>query len=51
MTATGLAYLREQFGGLDTPGVRLAIEALAGDVPADRVALVSRAYTNALSGL
>jgi len=51
VTATGLAYLREQFGGLDTPGVRLAIEALAGDVPADRVALVSRAYTNALSGL
>src|SRR3954469_12112852 len=25
VTATGLGYLREQFGGLDTPGVRLAI--------------------------
>ncbi|PRY42362.1 hypothetical protein [Umezawaea tangerina] len=51
VTATGLKYLREQFGGLDTPGVRLAVEALAGDVPADRVARVSRAYVTALRHL
>lgn len=51
VTAVGLRYLREQFGGLDTPGVRLAIGALAGDVPAGRIALVSRAYLNALNDL
>ena len=48
VTATGLGHLREQFGGLDTPGVRLAIAALAGDVPAERVARVSRAYVTLL---
>jgi len=51
VTAAGLRYLREQFGGLDTPGVRLAIDALAGDVPASRIALVSRAYLNVFSDL
>lgn len=48
ITSTGLRYLREQFGGLDTRGVRLAIDALAGDIPADRIRRVSRAYVNAL---
>ena len=51
VTETGLGYLREQFGGLDTPGVRLAVAALAGDVPADRIARVSRAYITAIDNL
>lgn len=48
VTDTGLRYLREQFGGADTPGIRLAIEALAGDVPAERIRAVAPAFVRVL---
>ncbi|MFE6613916.1 hypothetical protein [Amycolatopsis sp. NPDC057786] len=48
VTATGLAYLREQFGGADTAGVRLAIEALAGSVPENTIRAAAPAYVRAL---
>lgn len=44
----GLRYLRELFGGADTPGVRMAVESLAGDVPASRIRALSPAFTNHL---
>lgn len=49
VTSRGLQYLREQFGGPDTPGVRLAIAALAGAVPADRIRAVAPAYLRELA--
>lgn len=48
VTANGLKFLREQFGGPAAPGVALAIEALAGDIPAERIRLVAPAYIAAL---
>ncbi|WP_410605401.1 hypothetical protein [Amycolatopsis sp. lyj-90] len=48
VTATGLVYLREQFGGADTAGVRLAIEALIGSVPENTIRTVAPAYVRAL---
>ncbi|RSM82990.1 hypothetical protein DL991_03920 [Amycolatopsis sp. WAC 01375] len=48
VAATGLAYLREQFGGADTAGVRLAIEALAGSVPESTIRAAAPAYVRAL---
>ncbi|WP_409492803.1 hypothetical protein [Amycolatopsis sp. cmx-11-12] len=48
VTATGLAYLREQFGGADTAGVRLAIEALVGSVPENTIRAVAPAYIRVL---
>ncbi|SDN97594.1 hypothetical protein SAMN05421507_101900 [Lentzea jiangxiensis] len=51
VTKRGLDLLREQFGGPATPGVRLAIDALAGDIPADRIRLVAPAYVAVLDDL
>ena len=51
VTTNGLKYLHEQFGGPAAPGVRLAVEALAGDVPAERIRLVAPAYLAALNEL
>ncbi|WP_370970245.1 hypothetical protein [Amycolatopsis sp. cg9] len=48
VTAAGLAYLREQFGGRDAPGVRLAVAALAGAVPESTVRGFATAYVAAL---
>jgi len=47
----GLELLHEQFGGPATAGVRMAIDALAGDIPADRIRLVAPAYVAALEDL
>jgi hypothetical protein len=49
VTSTGLGYLWEQFGGPDAPGVRLAVAALGGDVPEQRVRAVAPAYVRTLS--
>jgi hypothetical protein len=51
VAATGLGYLREQFGGADTPGVRLAIQALEGDVPAERIRALAPAFISALQAV
>lgn len=51
VASRGLGYLRELFGGVDTPGVRLAVEALSGDIPAERVRAVAAAYIGALAHL
>lgn len=51
VTTIGLKYLRELFGGAAAPGVLLAAEALAGDVPAERIRLVAPAYITALNVL
>ncbi|MFD8491920.1 hypothetical protein [Amycolatopsis sp. NPDC059657] len=48
VTATGLRYLRRQFGGADTPGVRLAVDALAGTVPETRIRALAPAYVGVL---
>ncbi len=48
VTAMGLAHLREQFGGRDAPGVRLAVAALAGAVPESTVRNFAPAYVAAL---
>ncbi|MFE0021768.1 hypothetical protein [Amycolatopsis sp. NPDC059021] len=48
VTSSGLRHLRELFGGADTPGVRLAIEALAGDIPERRIRALAPAFVNAL---
>jgi hypothetical protein len=48
VTATGLTYLREQFGGRDTPGVRLAVSALAGAVAENTIRTFATAYIAAL---
>lgn len=51
VTTSGLKYLREQFGGPAAPGVQLAVDALAGDIPAERIRLVAPAYIVALDEL
>jgi hypothetical protein len=48
VAVTGLGYLRDQFGGADTPGVRMAIAALAGDVAERRVRTIMPAYVSRL---
>jgi hypothetical protein len=48
VTVTGLKYLREQFGGADVPGVRLAVTALAGAIPENRIRALAPAYIRAL---
>lgn len=47
-TSMGLGYLRELFGGPDTPGTRMAVESLAGDVPAPRIRALAPAFTDRL---
>ncbi|MFE9745678.1 hypothetical protein ACFYOT_12300 [Saccharothrix saharensis] len=44
----GLALLRALFGGADTPGVRMAVEALAGDLNAERIRALAPAYIRSL---
>lgn len=51
VAARGLMYLGELFGGVDAPGVRLAVEALAGDIPAERIRAVAPAYVGMLPRL
>ncbi|MEU8416454.1 hypothetical protein AB0C24_27005 [Amycolatopsis japonica] len=48
VATAGLIYLREQFGGADTAGVRLAVEALAGSVPESTIRAAAPAYVRAL---
>jgi hypothetical protein len=48
VTTTGLGYLHELFGGAEAPGVRLAVSALAGDVPAARIRALAPAFVRAL---
>lgn len=47
----GVALLRAQFGGADTPGVRMAVEALAGDLGAERVRALAPAFVRAVGGV
>ncbi|MFD0202043.1 MULTISPECIES: hypothetical protein [Saccharothrix] len=51
VTSIGLEYLREQFGRAEAPGVGMAVDALAGDIPADRIRGVAPAYIRALDRL
>ncbi|MFD1148935.1 hypothetical protein [Saccharothrix hoggarensis] len=44
VATAGVEMLGTQFGGADAPGVQMAVDALAGDVPADRVRLLAPAY-------
>lgn len=44
----GLKLLRSLFGAAATPGTNLAIQALAGDVPADRIRALGPAFVAAL---
>jgi hypothetical protein len=44
----GLALLHDLFGGADTPGVRMAVAALLGDVPAERIRLLAPAFISRL---
>ncbi|MFG2306721.1 hypothetical protein [Actinacidiphila glaucinigra] len=44
----GLGKLYELFGGAATPGVDMAVRALSGDVPEERVRVVAPAYVNRL---
>ncbi|WP_369243598.1 hypothetical protein [Streptomyces sp. R41] len=46
----GMQLLRTLFGAAATPGTNLAIQALAGDVPADRIRALAPAFVAALSG-
>lgn len=48
ITCQGLQYLHELFGGADTPGVRMAIRALAGGIPESRVRALAPAFTKLL---
>lgn len=47
-TSMGLRHLRELFGGPDTPGTRMAVESLAGDVPAPRIRALAPTFTDRL---
>lgn len=47
----GLQHLRNLFGGRATPGVNLAVEAHAGDIPEDTVRAVAPAYIARLNRL
>lgn len=51
VTATGLRYLREQFGGADAPGVRLAVSALGGAVSEGRIRTIAPSYIAGLPDL
>ena len=44
----GIKLLRELFGGARTPGVDLAFEAHAGDIPEDTIRTVAPAYIDRL---
>ncbi|MFE2548568.1 hypothetical protein ACFXGI_08475 [Streptomyces sp. NPDC059355] len=46
----GLAKLRELFGAPATPGVQMAVNALRGDVPEERIRTVAPAFTRRLTG-
>ncbi|WP_328613079.1 hypothetical protein OHS18_29280 [Amycolatopsis sp. NBC_00355] len=46
VATNGLRYLQQQFGGSDTPGVRMAIAALAGDADVAAIRRVMPAYVN-----
>ncbi|HVV20049.1 MAG TPA: hypothetical protein VHF06_11480 [Pseudonocardiaceae bacterium] len=48
VTATGLKLLRAEFGGPDTPGVRMAVQALAGAMPEARIRALAPAFIAAL---
>lgn len=48
VAANGLRYLRQQFGGADTPGVRMAVAALSGDAAEASIRAVMPAYVNLL---
>ncbi|MGW8719208.1 hypothetical protein ACWGNR_07870 [Streptomyces althioticus] len=47
-TRRGLELLRTLFGAAATPGTNLAIQALAGDVPAERIRLLAPAFVSEL---
>ncbi|MGW2612705.1 hypothetical protein ACWC4A_51955 [Streptomyces mirabilis] len=49
--AEGLKRLRDLFGGRAAPGVNLAVEAHAGDIPEDTIRTVAPAYIDRLSRL
>lgn len=40
----GMELLRTLFGAASTPGTRLAVQALAGDVPVDRIRQLMPSY-------
>jgi hypothetical protein len=48
IATTGLALLRDLFGGADTPGVRMATAALRGDVPEERIRALAPAFIRRL---
>jgi hypothetical protein len=48
VTSTGLVLLREQFGGADTAGVRMAVSALAGSVSEERIRALAPAFVSRL---
>ncbi|MGW2353647.1 hypothetical protein ACWCWB_33395, partial [Actinacidiphila glaucinigra] len=45
----GLEKLGEQFGGAATPGVNMAVRALSGDVPEQRIRTLAPAFTRRLT--
>jgi hypothetical protein len=49
LATKGLALLHDLFGGADTPGVRMAVAALRGDVPAERIRVLAPAFIRRLS--
>lgn len=49
VTVEGLSYLRDLFGRPRSQGVDMAVRALAGDVPEDRVRALAPAFVHALS--
>ncbi|MGX7825506.1 hypothetical protein ACTG9Q_10470 [Actinokineospora sp. 24-640] len=48
VASQGLAYLRDLFGGARTPGVEMAVRALAGSVPEQRVRALAPAFVGRL---
>jgi hypothetical protein len=48
IAAEGLRFLRELFGAAATPGVNLAVEAHAGDIPEETIRTVAPAYLSRL---
>ncbi|MGW2706679.1 hypothetical protein [Streptomyces sp. NPDC001340] len=47
--AEGLKRLQELFGRQSAPGIDLAVEAHAGDIPEDTIRTVAPAYINRLT--
>ena len=47
--ASGLKKLQQLFGAAATPGTNLAVQALAGDVPEDRIRLLAPRYVTSLT--